>query len=125
MGTAAVARPDRSESREPLATTGTTPPESPATTSPAEEKALLERGQKLMSQGSIVAARIIFEELARIGSAKGTLALARSYDPVFVQKSKAVGVTTDLGKALEWYSRAEALGSTEARGRIAEIVPRR
>jgi hypothetical protein len=90
-----------------------------------EEAELLKRGEKLLRQGGIAAARIIFEELAQEGSPKGALALARSYDPAYIPNSRTSTLTPDLNKALEWYRRADELGSAEARQRIAEIGFRR
>jgi hypothetical protein len=92
---------------------------------PQEEAELLKRGEELLRQGGIAAARIIFEELAQKGSSKGALALARSYDPHYIPNSRTSAVTPDLNKALAWYRRADQLGSAEARERIAEIGTRR
>jgi hypothetical protein len=89
-----------------------------------EEAALLKRGEDLLRQGGIVAARILFEELSSRESARGALALARSYDPAFIPTPQTSAVAPDLDKALSWYRRADELGSAEARNRIAEIGPR-
>lgn len=90
-----------------------------------EETELLKRGEELLRQGGIAAARIIFEELAQKSSSKGALALARSYDPAYIPNSRTSAVTPDLNKALAWYRRADQLGSAEAKERIAEIGTRR
>jgi hypothetical protein len=92
---------------------------------PQEEAVLLKRGEELLLQGGIVGARIILEELARKGSAKGALALARSYDPAHSRALRGSGPAPDLEKALVWYQRAQELGSAEARERIAEIAQKR
>jgi hypothetical protein len=93
--------------------------------SPDEETTLLVRGEELLRQGGLVAARILFEELARKGSAKGALDLARSYDPAYMPKSRMSAVVPDANKALEWYRRADELGSTEAKARLAEMASKR
>jgi len=90
-----------------------------------EERLLLARGRVLVEQGGISAARIIFEELAQKGSAQGALALARSYDPAYIPDPRMSAVAADANKALNWYRRAEELGSDEARARLAEIAPGR
>jgi hypothetical protein len=97
----------------------------PSQTVSPEEAVLLERGEELLRQGGLVAARIIFEELARKGSTKGALALARSFDPAHIGEQRGSGLGPDIKKALEWYRRAEEMGSPEAKARLAEINSRR
>jgi hypothetical protein len=98
---------------------------SPGSMASPEEGVLLGRAEELLRQGGMAAARILLEELARKGSAKGALALARSYDPAYTPGSRASALNPSLDKALEWYRRADELGSAEAKERIAELVPRR
>jgi hypothetical protein len=88
---------------------------------PEEVAALLARGEDLLRQGGIAAARIIFENLAQRGYAPAAFALGRSYDPTFVPDSRISAPAADLDKALKWYQRAEELGSTEAREQIAKL----
>jgi len=90
---------------------------------PDEEEVLLARGKEVMQQGGIAAARLMFEELARRGSAAGALALARSYDPVHVPKSASAKLAPNMSLALKWYERAAELGNPDAKRRLAEIVP--
>jgi hypothetical protein len=101
-----------------------TPRRSGPLLTPQEEAVLLKRGEDLLSQGGIAAARILFEELSARESAKGALALARSYDPAFSTNARRSAIAPDLDKALMWYRRADELGSAEARNRLAEIDPR-
>jgi hypothetical protein len=88
---------------------------------PEEVAALLARGEDLLRQGGIAAARIIFENLAQRGYAPAAFALGRSYDPTFVPDSRISAPAADLDKALKWYQRAEELGNTEAREQIAKL----
>jgi hypothetical protein len=88
-----------------------------------EEAILLERGREVLKQGSIAAARLIFEELARRGSAVGALALARSYDPAHLPSAAASVLAPNMAVALKWYKRAAQLGNPDAKRRLAEIVP--
>ena len=88
-----------------------------------EEEVLLAKGKDVLQQGGIAAARLMFEELARRGSAEGALALARSYDPTYVARSPASAPTPNMTEALKWYERAAELGSPDAERRLAEIVP--
>lgn len=92
---------------------------------PEEEAILLARGREIMQQGGIAAARLLFEELAKRGSAVGALALARSFDPVYVAPSASRTLAPDIGQALKWYQRAAELGNPDAQRRLAEIAPGR
>ena len=87
---------------------------------PRAEAVLLARGQEVMQQGGIAAARLIFQALATRGSAAGALALARSYDPAYVVPS-AVAPELSLTEARKWYERAAELGDPDAKRRLAEI----
>ena len=99
-------------------------PQTQAAALPAQEEAiLLARGTEVLKQGGIVAARLIFEELARRGSAAGALALARSYDPAHLPHSSASALAPNMAVALKWYERAAELGNPDAKRRLAEIVP--
>jgi hypothetical protein len=89
---------------------------------PQEETILMERGREVLKQGSVVAARLIFEELASHGSAAGALALARSYDPAYAAPSATPAPASDLAEARKWYERAAALGNSDAKRRLADIA---
>jgi hypothetical protein len=89
---------------------------------PQAEAVLLARGKDVLQQGGIVAARLIFEELATRGSAAGALALARSYDPAFVVPSAASAPAPDLAEARKLYQRAAELGDPDAKRWLAEIA---
>ena len=91
--------------------------------SPDEEAVLLARGNDVLLQGGIAAARLMFEELARRGSAAGALALARSFDPAYVPKSATSKLAPNMAMAMKWYERAAELGNPDAKRRLAEIVP--
>jgi hypothetical protein len=89
---------------------------------PQEEAILLDRGREVLKQGSVAAARLIFEELAAHGSAAGALALARSYDPAYAAPSATPAPASDLAQARKWYERAAALGNSDAKRRLADIA---
>jgi hypothetical protein len=97
-------------------------PQTQAALPPEEEATLLARGKDVLQQGGIVAARLIFEELAKRGSAAGALALARSHDPAFIAPSAASASAPNMELALKWYERAAELGNPDAKRRLAEIV---
>lgn len=83
---------------------------------------LLRRGEELLQEGGIAAARLIFEELANRGSGRGALALARSYDPAFIPSSQASALKPDVNEAMKWYKRAATYGNAEAKRRLATLA---
>ena len=81
----------------------------------ASEIALLtKRGQDLMANGDIVAARMMFQPAAEAADAKAAFALARTYDPLVLEKMGVKGIRPDAALAHQWYEKAKALGSTAA-----------
>ena len=94
----------------------------PAKTS-EEIAALYKRGEQLIQQGDIAAARLMFTRAASVGDARSALALGASYDPDVLRKLGVVGVAADAVLAREWYSKASSFGSREAAQRI-ELMAR-
>jgi hypothetical protein len=84
----------------------------------AEIAALYERGEKLITQGEIAAARLVFARAAGAGDARSAFALGASYDPELLKKLGVLGVEGDAALAREWYAKASAFGSREAAQRI-------
>jgi hypothetical protein len=90
-----------------------------------EEEVLLRRGEELLQEGGIAAARLIFEELANRGSGKGAFALAQTYDPAFIPPSQTSAVKPDIDEAMKWYQRAAIYGNAEAKQRLAALASAR
>jgi TPR repeat protein len=61
---------------------------------------------------------MLFERLARRGSAKGAYAAGRTYDPEFLKSVRVVGLAPNVKKAKDWYARAAALEQPEAAQRL-------
>lgn len=76
----------------------------------AEEGKMMQRATDLMQRGDITGARLLFEHIARRGSAIGAFALAQSYDQKYLQKLYVRGLTADPKQADYWYRRAAELG---------------
>jgi len=92
---------------------------SPVRTLDREEiAALYRRGEQLIAQGDIAAARLMFTRGAEVGDARSALALGASYDPDVLRKLGVLGVAADPVLAREWYSKASSYGSREAAQRI-------
>jgi hypothetical protein len=79
----------------------------------------LERGATLMRNGDIAAARLLYEDLAVNGSAKGARALAETYDPTYLKGLFIAGLQPNVEKAKIWYERAAELGDTVSITRLS------
>ena len=103
------------------------PPPVPA---PAQEPdmigLLLQRGDAAVADGDIIAARMLFERAASLGSATASTWAGKTYDIEFLMQTGARGIRADQSAAAAWYRRAAALGDPEARARLAriEVQPR-
>jgi hypothetical protein len=85
---------------------------------------LMDRGQNLLKSGDVSSARLLFRRLADAGIADAALALATTYDPRYIAKHNLIGIAADETMARDWYDRASELGSTEARGILAQPTAR-
>jgi hypothetical protein len=83
----------------------------------AEESKMMQRASDLMQRGDITGARLLFEHIARRGSAIGAFALAQSYDQKYLQKLYVRGLAPDAKQADYWYRRAAELGGTADSGK--------
>ena len=113
-------QPERTEER----VAGVAPSEPvPPAVAPEVETQWLERGKQMMDNGDVAGARLAFEHLVALGSAKGALALAQSYDPEVLERIAFFGPTPDTKQAIVWYRKAAELGSDEARQRLKQLAP--
>jgi len=83
---------------------------------------MLERGQDLLKDGKIAAARALFEYVAETGEARAAFLLGGTYDPAVLEKIGAKGVSPDLAMAQKWYEKAKKLGSDEAGTRLEKLA---
>jgi hypothetical protein len=93
-------------------------PAPPLTLDREEIAALYKRGEQLITQGDVAAARLMFTRAAVAGDARSALALGASYDPDVLRKLGVIGVAGDPAMAREWYAKASSYGSREAAQRI-------
>lgn len=91
----------------------------PQKLTPKEESAMMDQGNRLLQTGDITAARMLFERIARRGSAQGAFAAALTFDPEFFRTMKVVGMKPDVKKARDWYKRSADLGNREALKRLS------
>jgi DnaJ domain len=79
---------------------------------------LVRRGQKLISEGDVGAARVLLQRAAEARDERAALALGATYDPIMLAKLQARGVAADVSLAHHWYEKANELGSLEAQDRL-------
>jgi len=93
-----------------------------ASLSPEMEASMFAKSRKLLATGDVAGARLVFDFLARHGSARGAFALAQTYDPEFLESlSVRGGVRPDMTKAMKWYRKAARLGSEPASTRLSAL----
>jgi hypothetical protein len=98
------------------------PPHPDTTILPAAvERTLLERGEAMLQQKNVAAARMLFERAANAGVGTAALKLANTYDPSFIAEHNLIGIKGDPQKAEAWYGRASALGEKSAEGRLKSL----
>ena len=82
---------------------------------------LLKRGQYLVSVGNIASARLFLERVAEANDSGAALALAGTYDPAELGRSRVLGIVPDPAMARIWYIRALKMGSPEAQQRLDRL----
>ncbi len=86
------------------------------------EADMLAKSRRLLEVGDVAGARLVFDFLARQGSARGAFALAQTYDPEFLDSLDVRGgVRADMAQAMQWYREAARLGSEPATTRLGAL----
>ena len=124
-----AAGPPPSAAIEPVARTPPAPPAAtaapasppPARTETLDTERLMRRGQALLQEGDVAAARLFFERAAASGHAGAMTSLGQSYDPLELQRLGVIGVKGDPRRALDWYRAANAAGDQTAQQRGARL----
>jgi hypothetical protein len=94
-------------------------------TIPASEEAMMmQRAEILLQNKDVSSARLLFEHLAKNGSARAALAMGKTYDPAFLGSIEAAGLKPNVEKARNWYKQAAELGDQEAQGRLSSLASR-
>ena len=84
---------------------------------------LLRRGDTMLQQGDVAAARLLYERAAAAGSGQGATSAGKTYDPNFLATIHAQGLKGDVARAIEWYRTASALfGDKEAVQRLKVLT---
>ena len=87
---------------------------------PSTAAALLERGERLLREGNVAAARPLLRRAADAGSADAALDLGISFDPSFV--AYANPRAADPVQAARWYKRAFKLGRKDVAADLERIT---
>jgi hypothetical protein len=115
-GALRTARQGQSDMTQPLG------PAPTARSLNADEVApLVRRAKGLIAFGDIAAARLLLERAASGQDADAALLLAQTYDPAVLGKPDVRTITPDPAIARSWYQRAAALGSLDAKQRLAQM----
>jgi len=88
---------------------------------PDELAGLLKRARSLLAVGDIPAARLLLERAADAQEAEAALMLGTTYDPLVIGNQDMRSITPDPAMARQWYQKAAALGSADARRRLSHI----
>jgi hypothetical protein len=88
---------------------------------PDEVAGLLKRAKSMLAIGDIASARLLLERAADAQEAEAALMLGTTYDPLVVGNRDMRSITPDPAMARQWYQKAAALGSADARRRLSEL----
>jgi hypothetical protein len=95
---------------------GTAAPAQP--TAAAETSPLMARAMRLLGEGDIAGARLLFMHLAEQGESEAAYELARTFDAEVLTELGARGVGPDRTRAVGWYEWASETGSVKAAERL-------
>ena len=90
-------------------------PEQPAAT---KASPLMARAMRLLGEGDIAGARLLFMHLAEQGESEATYELARTFDGEVLSELGATSVGADRTRAVGWYERASETGNAKAAERM-------
>jgi hypothetical protein len=125
MTRAATADPQIATSSSPSSQVTDQHGPDPSTVSLETQRTLLERGDAMLSQRNVVAARLLFARAADAGIGIAALKLAETYDPGFIADHNLIGIKGDQHQAEAWYRKAAALGERQAEQRLKTLEERR
>jgi hypothetical protein len=84
----------------------------------AETSPLMARAMRLLGEGDIAGARLLFMHLAEQGESEAAYELARTFDADVLTELGARGVGPDKTRAVGWYEWASETGSVKATERL-------
>lgn len=124
-------QPDTSNSVTQPETSGagaaSAPPSSRIPTTPQDNEralGLVAKGNEMLEEGDVAAARLYYQRGADLGLAKAAVALAETYDPNELSRWPVAGLQADVATARRWYEHALQLGAPEANDRLRRLTSR-
>lgn len=122
----AGSKPDRAVSESMTVSVAAAPARAstaatPTATPPADLTRLMARGNRLLSLGDIISARLMFERAASYGSAAAATAVGKTHDPLVHSQLGVRGPQADAKAAAEWYGKGAAGGDGEADERLRSL----
>jgi len=96
----------------------------PSSLSSATQRTLMERGDAMLNQRNVVAARLLFARAADAGVGIAAFKLAETYDSGFIADHNLIGMKGDQHEAERWYRKAAALGERQAEQRLKTLEER-
>ncbi len=86
-----------------------------------EVAGLLKRAKSMLAIGDIASARLLLQRAAEAQEPEAALMLGTTYDPLVIGNHDMRSITPDPALARQWYQKAAALGSADARRRLAQL----
>ena len=83
---------------------------------------LAESGLRLLQEGKIRAARPLLRRATDAGNADAAIALARTFDPLFLQMGNPDRVTANPAEAARWYRRGIRLGRKDVSADLERVA---
>jgi hypothetical protein len=90
----------------------------------SEVAALLRRGEELLANGDLAAARLLLQRVAETKNPQAAFQLASTYDPAALKKFSNNSVAADPALAQYWYERARDWGSPDASSPLEALASR-
>jgi hypothetical protein len=102
-----------------MALASASPPEGVVT---ADTSVLMARAMRLLDEGDIASARLLFLHLADQGESDAAYELGRTFDAQALTELGARGMGADRTRAVSWYERASETGSIKAAERLKTLA---
>jgi serine/threonine protein phosphatase 1 len=83
---------------------------------------IISRSEKLISEGDVVAARMLLQPVAEALDPHAAFVLGSTYDPIILPTLGVSGVAADISLARRWYEKAQELGAAEAQERLDALA---
>ncbi len=100
-----------------------TPSPGPPAVNPSLAEMMVRRGDALLREGDVSAARLLYDRAAAAGSGRAATAMGKTFDAAFLAGIGVVGLSGDPALAATWYRRGAELGDEEARTRLQALPP--